>query len=517
MLSDIVTTRTQDDPGATTQEGPGGSIRSWSSGAADWIARRKWPISVIILYAATMILPAMDRFFTWDEAVFWSQSGGLDGTPAQPLKLVASRELGSPLLIRLLRYVESDLAEVRFLWASLAFLLLVFGAWRLARHIGDRGALFALWVYGTHWLVIAWTPTFYSNVLAAGFALLAATFYLDVIDEERRGRASSMWFGLAMAAMFAMRPLETLLVAAGLAIHFFILNWRKVGQLLGHVFVSIATALVAVGIPWVIDTINRFGSIANRIREGLSQGGQVASGLRSNVIEYVGILSGDRLNDAVPYWSRYVVIAVALIAVGVIVVALVRQGLSSVRGSAGLFILLSFTSASFFLFWREALHERYFFVTMIFAAALFGWALNTLLGKPTGWATRSIVAVVAVIWLVTQVISVSTYEETRDVSSERSARVAAAIRILSDDAQCEVISRYASPVMHVATGCRASLYSDWSDAEAFARDNTEGIPHFIYGPGSDGHFEGLPAGWTVVPAGGYRLAYWIPDHDGGSE
>lgn len=493
-----------------------GPIRSQVERTADWVAKRKWSISVIVLYAATMTLPAMDRFFTWDEAVFWSQSGGLDGAPAEPLVLVASRELGSSALIGILRVVENDLAEVRFLWASLAFLVLLWGARRLIRHVGDKAALIFFLVYGTHWLVIAWTPALYSNVFAAGLALLAATFYLDLIADDKTSLWKAAWFGVLVAATFAMRPVEAALVVVGLAIHFFVLNWSKVRPLIGKVALGVGTALVAGGIPWVVDSVNRFGSVSDRIEAGLAQGGQVASGLRINVLEYFSALSGDRVaglpGGSVPSWPRFIVLAVSLGAAAIIVVALVRKGLPAIRGPAGLFIILSATNAAFFIFWREAVNERYMFITMIFAAALFGWALSTLAPSPAIYA-RWLLAGVATVWLATQVLMVSAYEETRDANSERSARVAATMRTLSGNQPCEVLSRYGTPQLQVASGCQAKLYTEWADALSFAADNPDQLPKFIYGRDFEGHFDGLPDDWTVIPLERYRLAFWLPEYE----
>lgn len=520
MARDTVTTQTQDHPGVNEQESHGESIRSRIEETAGWVSGRRWPITVIVLYAATMTLPAMGRFFIWDEAVFWSQSGGLDGVGTQPLELVASRELGSPALIRLLRFVESDLAEVRYLWAALTFLLLVFGARRLISHVGDRGSLLFMWVYGSHWLVLAWTPALYSNVLAACFALLAATYYLDLISRNDAGLRRAILFGVFMAATFAMRPVEAMLVVVGIAIHFFLLNAPKVKSLLGKATVSVAVALTVFGLPWLIDSINRFGSVGNRIRAGFSQGGQVTSGLRSNLVEYLGVLSGDRvanlLGGPVPYWPRFVVLAVVLSASVVIARFFMRNGLQGLRGPGGLFLIVSATNASFFLFWREALSERYFFITMIFAAALFGLALATVVRPKLGLATKAVFMLVAIAWISAQAVTVTSYESTRDVNSERSARVAATMRTLANDMPCEVKSRYGTPQIQVASGCHATLYTDWADAVEFAERELE-EPQFIYGPDRDGHFEGLPRGWVVIPVGNFSLAYWIPGQDGGSE
>lgn len=515
-----MTTQTQDDPGANEQERHGGSIRSRIENTVDWVIKRKWPISVIVLYAATVTLPAMGRFLIWDEAVFWSQSGGLDGVDVEPLKLVASRELGSSSLIRLLRLVENDLAEVRYLWATLTFLLLVFGARRLISHLGDRGALIFIWVYGTHWLVLAWTPALYSNVLAACFAILAATYYLDLLSRNDSGLRYAVLFGVFMAATFAMRPVEAMLVTIGFTIHFFLFNARKVRALVGKAAVSVTVALAVFGLPWLIDSINRFGSIGNRIQAGFSQGGQVASGLRSNLVEYLGVLSGDRVANLsggpVTYWPRFVVLAFVVVAVVVIAIFLIRRGLEALRGPPGLFVILSVTNASFFLFWREALSERYFFITMIFAAALFGLALATIMSPKPGWVAGAVFILVSIIWIVAQVATVTSYESIRVASSERSARVAATMRTLANDMPCEIRSRYGTPQLQVASGCHATLYTDWADAVEFAERESEG-PQFIYGPDREGHFEGLPRDWVVIPVGNLSLAYWIPDHEGGSE
>jgi hypothetical protein len=114
------------------------------------------------------------------------------------------------------------------------------------------------------------------------------------------------------------------------------------------------------------------------------------------------------------------------------------------------------------------------------------------------------------IWLVTQVAAVTSYEEYRDVVSERSARVAATMRTLSNDMPCDAITRYGSPVIALASGCHAAPYYDWEDALAFAAESPDATPQFIYGPASEGHFEALPYGWIVISNEDYRLAYWLP-------
>lgn len=471
-----------------------------------------------------MVLPSMDRYFTWDEAVFYSQSGGLGGAYVDPMKLVASREIGSPALIGALRIVADGLADLRLLWAILTFLLLLLAARRLIAHIGNGAALIFLGVYGSYWLVVTFSPSFYGNTLAAVLGLLAATFYLDLLEEDTGPGLlrSSVFLGLSLAGAFAMRPLETVLLMAALAFHLALFRTRSVRRLLAPLSLAGLVWFLAVGIPWMIDSTARFGSVVGRVRSALSQSGQVASGLRFNLDEYLGVWVGDFVSQLptapVPYWPRFIIYSGMVAALMVIAVALRRSGRAILRGPIGVFLIAGLAHASFFLFWRAHVSDRYHFGSMIFAAAILGWALTTI--KPPRLTGRGIAisAIIGSIWILPQIIIGASYEGIRATSSSQAARVATTMRILSDDGNCRAMSRYGAPQIAISSGCRVGSYTDWDEVLNEAREEPSDIPFFVYGPAREGHFEGLPEGWQVIPVSrsaetrDFHLAYRLPQN-----
>jgi hypothetical protein len=479
-----------------------------------------WTALVAVTYVLTMTLPSMGRYFTWDEAVFFSQSGGLSGAQASPLPLVASRELGSSALLGVLRTFADSYVEVRIIWATLAFALLVLGARRLIPHIGNLAAGVFMLTYGTFWLVWAYTPAFYANVLMAAFALLAATFYLDLTSESENLRPlrAGFFLGLSAAGAIAMRPVEAALFMVGLGLHLIIFNPRRIRRILGPLGVAFVTLLVTIGVPWIADSISRFGSVTERILSGLSQGGQVASGPRFNLDEYLGVWVGDMANPtygAMPSWPRWVIYA-AMAATFVLVLAALARRMGAWRGPAGAFIMAGAAQASFFLFWRAAIEDRYHFGSMIFGAALFAWAVPVVM--PNRWRTLkwALATVVGVAWMVAQISLITAYDANRSLAGATSMRVAETMRTLANDGDCVGLSRYGAPQIQIASGCEVTSYSTWEDAMEHVADMSASQPSFVYGPATDGHFVDMPDGWQVLPVsvgGGareFRLGYWLP-------
>lgn len=75
-----------------------------------------WLAMVALVTAVLLHTLSLDRYIQWDEAVFLSQSGGLEGSGAGPALMVASREIGPPRPIGFLRSISGDgLADTRLL------------------------------------------------------------------------------------------------------------------------------------------------------------------------------------------------------------------------------------------------------------------------------------------------------------------------------------------------------------------------------------------------------------------
>jgi len=482
--------------------------------AFDYLRQRAWPAMTVVLLGLAVTMPTIDRYLTWDEAVFFSQSGGLDGSIAEPLQLVASRGLGSPFLIRVLRQFIDSLPELRLAWATMTVLLLVFGARRLRRHIGDRGALVFLGVYGTFWLFWAYVIAFNAMLLAAVFTLIAVTYYLDLIADppgERPLWTSSLGFGLFITAALLMRPIEATLAVVALMVHLCVLNNRQLRARFRYFAASVMVTVVTFGVPFVVDSTSRFGSVAERLRAGLNQ--DWPQGLRSNVAEYLGVWVGRYRSTgifrAIPTWPRWIVYAGMVAAVIIIGVALARRSWAALRGPAGVFLAVAGAHFAFFFFWAGEVEDRYQFTSMIFSAALLGWSV-TQLGFPLRRRWRTIAAVGLALWMVAQFGLIGPYEYVRDHGGEQVVRIAETMRTLAGNGTCRAFTRYGTPQIQVASGCTTRPYSAWEDLmERTAVSTEQGTPTFIYGPAKD-LLEALPEGWTTIPEGSYSLSYWLP-------
>ncbi len=472
-----------------------------------------WPIMTGALLGLAVTTMAIGRYFSWDEAVFFSQSGGLDGSRTAPLTLVASRGLGSPFLIRVIRVFVDGLAGVRLVWAVITVSLLVFGARRLRRHVGDRGALLFLGVYGTFWLFWAFASSFYAMLLAGVFTMIAATFYLDLVTAPPAKRSlwpASIGFGLFMTASLAMRPIEAVLSATALVVHLCVFNWGALRARFRYFATSVAVVAVAFGVPYTIDSISRFGSLTARVRSGLNQGWP--QGLRWNVPEYLGVWGGHFNKssfETMPGWPRWIIYAGMIAAVTVIVVALARRRRTFARGPAGAFIAVAAAQFAFFLFWGGEIQERYHFTSMIFMAALLAWAVTqggfSLRGR---W--RGIVALGIVAWFVAQLALVGPYNEAWDSAGRRIDGIVKTMRTLADDGSCRAFVQTATPQIAVGSGCSARAYGTWENAVELGTESAgEGRPTFIYGP-AKAATSPVPDGWTTVTVGYYALWYWLP-------
>jgi hypothetical protein len=470
-----------------------------------------WPIMTGALLGLAVTTMAIGRYFTWDEAVFFSQSGGLDGSRTPPLPLAASRGLGSPFLIRAIRVFVDGLAGVRLVWATVTVLLLVFAARRLRRHIGDRGALLFLGVYGTFWLVWAFASSFYAMLLAGVFTMIAVTFYLDLVADPAR---SNLWpvsigFGTFMTAAFLMRPIETILSAIALVLHLLALNRGRLRARFGYFATSVGIVAVAFGLPYVIDSISRFGSLTARLRAGLDQGWP--QGLRSNVLVYLEMWVGNFPGSTydLPTWPRWIIHVGMVVAGAVIVRSLVRQARSFAPGPAGAFLAVAAAQFAFFLFWAGEVREKYHFVSMIFMVALLAWAV-TRGGFSLRRRWKAIAALGLAVWFVAQLGLVSAYNEAWNIAGQRNERVAKTMRTLSDSGPCHAFVQSSRPQLALGSGCTTRSYGTWERAvELGAQSVDEGVPTFIYGP-AKAATSPLPEGWTTVTVDGYGLSFWLP-------
>ena len=105
--------------------------------------------SILVFALATT---SLRRYFTWDEAVYYSQSGPFGVGTNGPRRYLPSRELGTAWLIEPFRALGLDLTAVRAAWLVLAIVLTVVVFAQLGR-LGPRfGGEVTAFLFGTYWI-----------------------------------------------------------------------------------------------------------------------------------------------------------------------------------------------------------------------------------------------------------------------------------------------------------------------------------------------------------------------------
>ncbi len=143
-----------------------------------------WVIVLAVVVIAVAIVTSLDRFVEWDEAVFYSQSGGFKGTSPPQLPLAPSREGGPGFLIGVIRVSGLGLIGVRVVFVAIALSIAGFAYWRLSHHFSRLAGPSALAAFGLSWLSLAYLGSLYGSVLNGVLLVLAAVLLIDIAFGE---------------------------------------------------------------------------------------------------------------------------------------------------------------------------------------------------------------------------------------------------------------------------------------------------------------------------------------------
>lgn len=441
-----------------------------------------------LLVAMMLTLVSFNRFFEFDEAVVFSQTGGFAGNDAPARHMAASRELGPVVLIDVIRRATVDLAGVRLLWAAVTVGCIIAAFRAVGRQFGTVTGLIAGLLFGTFWVTQMLIASFYGSLIAALLALLAVMKYLELRDEQADGQLSSgLVLGLAFAGAFWMRHIESVLVLGALGLHLTIV---KPGLMLRRRVAGLLTAAVAFFIafvaPWMIDTVWRFGSLRERVGQALDQGYPTSWGDRSG--EYLSVALGDstmhRSVHGAPSWPGWVVAAVVMGAVVGLGLMFVRHWLRRSQPAGKMMavrlkvkrgdetpehmaflLVLAIVSFGLFFFYSDIVLDRYLFFGVAFLAVPIAVGLRSLYegiqdfvqNSTSRWSGHRLPAVMAVLtlgaWLVAQGTLVQTYEPYRAESADEVRRSAEVMRSLAGARDCAGVARWQVAELQLGSGC----------------------------------------------------------------
>ncbi|MBK5267170.1 MAG: hypothetical protein JJE47_07020 [Acidimicrobiia bacterium] len=480
-----------------------------------WV-RAFWFIVILVFFVA-----ALDRFLEWDEAVFFSQSGGLDGNPSRPNWFAASREMGPPLVIAALRLTGLDLAQVRIAWAVLAIALSIVVFRSLGRHVGRSIAMASLLTLWTFWLTLAFSGSFYGSLFAGLFSVLAISTYLTV--RTTPGWRNAALFGIAISGALAMRQLESVIVTCVIVGHSLVvrpsLMWR---DRIKESLTAVAIFIGAFVIPWVGLSIRQYGSVGERLRLLKEQAAGLPSGWTWGLDDYVRVIGGGTQSNTpfapLPTWPL-TGMALALTALAV----LAMFGRGSDRSSRQAILLTSAVAGAlvaFFTLRYATVEVRDRYVTMVapLAAVLVGWlwsrSMHGLSSRPK-WIAPAALGSILVLWLASQLALAIPYENNRDSLGEANLRVGSTMQVIASSGDCVAVSRFGAPEIQAASGCSVTRMTDEPTAITWAEDIEKlTVTAFILWPGPADTLD-LPGEWTSLETRVGRtsrtLYYFKPD------
>jgi len=455
----------------------------------------------------------LERFPEWDEAVFLTQSGGLNGIEAAPAAMAASREMGPPTLIRLIRLLVETLANTRLLWIVVSIALLVAGALAVSRHVRVPAPLL-IFGYGSYWLGLTFIGSFYGFFIAAAAALLAVGFYLALRASDQRQIVIGLALGASLSVALWFRQIEGFLVAMCLLGHAILVSPGSFWRLRSRGTLTALGSVVALFvIPWVIDTNVRYGSVGDRIAGGRSQ--EFERGLFSHVADYWDVLIGHSFHYAKygtpPRWATTTLVAMV---VGLVILGLVgafarrsqveqistdgvRIGATSLVWAVGLLL------TSFFLFFIGTVRDRYLLMGLVFLSTglIAGvWRLVESSRIDRRWVA-AVTGCLAVVWALSNVVIAGVYEKGRFESGSETEYYAQALQRLAAGRDCVGVSRFGAPQIQFGSGCFTESSTSAEDAAAWAVEAREpGRLVFVSWPRGDAEsLDLMPGEWIEIP------------------
>lgn len=475
-----------------------------------------WLVTVVLVAGALLHSLRLDRYLEWDEAVFFSQSGGLEGSGAGPSVMVASREIGPPRLIGVLRTIGGDgLSDTRLLWVLVGLALLVVGSWAVGRVARTPGWVI-LGLFGTFWLAQLFLGGFWGFAIGAALALCVIAAYLHLRAGEADQRTLGLLFGLAVAAVLWMRQVEGAVLVACIVVHALVVTprafWRSRWKGAG---IAVVVAVITFAVPWVVDSTVRFGSVLARISSGRGQ--DYERGWTNNLGEYLSVVRGRSVYysraGTPPRWALYAVDALLVIFVLVVCVSLViwwRNRRPSARtsadqprvGAVGLCLGAAAVLVGLFVFFIGEVSDRYMLMGLAPATVVLAVGLQRLVERRwSGRRATLVLAATVVLWGTVNTAVAVTYETGRALSSAHLHRTAHTLRTLAEDAPCQGITRYGQPPLQLVSGCQVSsgtkLEAAMTDVVERAREHPDALVFLLWPLGEIGP-DDVPEGWSRI-------------------
>lgn len=516
-------------------------------------SRGAWGAASALLVVVHLAVVRLARYPEWDGTVFLSRSGGFEGMDAPPEYLVASRELGTPVLLGWLRNLSPSLANTRVLWILLALVVLAVALRHLGRLCGFPAPV-AFALLGTGWLSLGYAGSFVSFFLAGSVMLAASAVYLAIRSTPHHQLPLGVLLGASLAACLWLRQVEGALFVGMLGLHSLAVRPRLVWW---ERRIALAAAgngfLLLFVVPWAVDSARRFGSVRERVTSAFDQDFGRGLGIGERLREYAGILRGDSyLFEGSPPDGAVLVVTILLVAgllagvVGGAVLLRRREAGTEHRDApvAGrsLLWLVGLGFAAFYVGYVDLVSDKYLVIASLFL--LLGilattWGLlearvPTGSGRTTTPLARrpAVVATVAgllLAWAGSNAVVADTYEQTRFEAGLMLQQNAAVIRALADGEECLGVSRYRAPQLQFGTGCHVFsapnpakavevLEEEAAEASATAADEY-GFMFFAWPERSlDDLRERLDGRFQVLPLHSRPdRAQWMLLHDGGGE
>lgn len=443
------------------------------------VPRSPWGIAIVFSAVWVAIVMPWSQPLQYDEAVFVSRTGGLDGTHPPKWGLAASREHGTSALLHIVRlFGGSGLASLRIVWGVVMLALVVAAFGLTARHLGRAAAVIAMVLLSTTWVPLTFFGTFYGSFVSALGALIATSVYLSLrkAGADRYDLAIALGLGMALSAWFrTLEPLVAALVIAGHALvwqpRWLLRRWRSIAT-------AIATVIVAFVIPWFIVTIHEWGSLHAWWHSARNQGAAVGRhgqsfGLRNHVLDYARLFLGHGTHFSVfpdkPHpgaWAvvfasiGILVLGAATVIVGLrVVIRIVRRRVTQDDSALTLYLAQALAGFGLFFFVVHDLQERYLLFGAVFGSCVAGAALTSLAPSVRGLrstprrAAALVLGVVALGWLCSQAALARDVEHSRATYYGRWDRLGTAIRVIADGRPCVILGQAARPNVQLTSGC----------------------------------------------------------------
>lgn len=445
------------------------------------LTQHRWLLTAAFGGVAFSVFAGIDRLLEWDEAVFFSQSGGYRGIRAPAVTVGPTREGGPIGLIWLIRQTGLDLHGVRAIWIGVVLLGALAAFWTIARTGGRSQGLIGLGIYLSFW--ISWVASgFLHGPMIAGIAGLSAIalYSLAVRSRSRSEQVlKGILLGLALALMFWFRPVESGALAIGVLIFSVVVDFKSFWVQRSSVWIS-AGATVAIGffVPWTIWSSHLFGSVSARLQAMRGRATSAKWDLHWGVTDWIDLLTGHRRtfgsSSSTPSWSDGVMVA-GMVVVGLAVVFVAIVGVTTWRrgnvdqSRTRLLSVIAFgVPTVLYMFLRTDTQERYASLWWIYASWIVALAIGDVRSwssswKPSRFAQRTAATggiLVVIIWLVAQIGVASSHQAGLTKVELIHGRRALFAERLVESGSCSAGVRFSLPVHQVLAGCKMFTVTD---------------------------------------------------------